>query len=104
MRTVYNTGHAQHAATHEFFRGRLVPAFEVPARADYILQALQQAGLGEVLAPLDHGLAPLARVHAPRYLRFIEGAHAEWLASGARPWSSGANTSPRPACCSACRM
>ena len=82
MHTVYNAGHAVHAATHEFFRGRLVPAFEIPARADYILQALQTAGLGDVLEPVDHGRAPLERVHAPRYLRFIEGAHTEWLATG----------------------
>jgi acetoin utilization deacetylase AcuC-like enzyme len=82
MHTVVNADHGQHAATHEFFRGRLVPAFEVPARADYILQALQAAKLGELLAPVDHGRAPLERVHAPRYLRFIEGAHAEWRALG----------------------
>jgi len=82
MQTVYNADHAEHAATHEFFRGRLVPAFETPARADYILQALQIAGLGEMLAPVDHGVAPLERVHAQRYLRFIEGAHAEWRALG----------------------
>lgn len=82
MQTVYNAGHAAHAATHEFFRGRLVPAFETPARADYILQALQTAGLGELLAPVDHGRAPLERVHTTRYLRFVESAHAEWLALG----------------------
>jgi acetoin utilization deacetylase AcuC-like enzyme len=82
MHTVYNGEHGAHAATHEFFRGRLVPAFEVPARADYILQALQVAKLGDILAPVDHGRAPLERVHAPSYLRFIEGAHAEWRALG----------------------
>ncbi|NCT85165.1 MAG: histone deacetylase family protein [Comamonadaceae bacterium] len=82
MKTVYNAAHAAHAATHEIFRGRLVPAFEIPARADYILQAVQGAGLGEVLAPVDHGRAPLERVHTPRYLRFVEGAHAEWQAAG----------------------
>lgn len=82
MHTVYNAEHGSHAATHEFFRGRLVPAFEVPARADYILQALQTAKLGDILAPVDHGRAPLERVHAARYLRFIEGAHAEWRALG----------------------
>ena len=82
MHTVYNAEHGAHAATHEFFRGRLVPAFEVPARADYILQALQTAQLGDILAPADHGRAPLERVHARRYLRFIEGAHAEWRALG----------------------
>ena len=82
MHTVVNAEHGRHAATHEFFRGRLVPAFEVPARADYILQALQVAKLGDLLAPVDHGRAPLERVHAARYLRFIEGAHAEWRALG----------------------
>ncbi|MBL8277248.1 MAG: histone deacetylase family protein [Pelomonas sp.] len=82
MHTIYNAEHGAHAATHEFFRGRLVPAFEVPARADYILQALQAARLGDLRAPVDHGRAPLERVHAARYLRFIEGAHAEWRALG----------------------
>jgi acetoin utilization deacetylase AcuC-like enzyme len=82
MKTVYNERHALHAATHEFFRGRLVPAFEVPARADYVLQAVEEAALGELLSPIDHGLAPLERVHAPAYLRFLRGAHAEWKALG----------------------
>jgi len=82
MKTVYNQHHAAHAATHEFFRGKLVPAFEVPARADYVLAAVKNADLGPVLEPSDHGLAPLERVHAPAYLRFVRGAHAEWLALG----------------------
>ncbi|HEX2011505.1 MAG TPA: histone deacetylase family protein [Roseateles sp.] len=83
MKTVYNERHAQHAATHEFFRGRLVPAFEVPARADYVLKAVQDAALGEiVMTPADHGLQPLERVHAPAYLRFLQGAFAEWRALG----------------------
>jgi len=82
MKTVYNARHAAHAATHEFFRGRLVPAFEVPARADYVLAAVQAAQLGELLEPVDHGLTPLERVHAPAYLRFVQGAWAEWQALG----------------------
>lgn len=82
MKTIYNQHHGVHAAAKEFFRGRLVDAFEIPARADYVLQAVQASGLGEIVAPVDHGRAPLERVHAPAYLRFIEGAHAEWLATG----------------------
>ncbi|MCZ8074395.1 MAG: histone deacetylase family protein, partial [Paucibacter sp.] len=82
MKTVYNARHAAHAATHEFFRGRLVPAFEVPARADYVLAVVQAAQLGEIVAPVDHGLAPLERVHAQAYLRFVQGAWAEWQALG----------------------
>lgn len=83
MKTIYNHRHAVHAATHEFFRGKLVPAFETPARADYLLSALQAARLGEIRHASDHGLAPIGRVHAPAYLRFLQGAHAEWRALGA---------------------
>lgn len=82
MKTVYNERHALHAATHEFFRGQLVPAFEVPARADFVLKAVQSAALGQIVTPLEHGLEPLERVHAPAYLRFVQGAFAEWRALG----------------------
>ena len=82
MKIVYNERHAEHAAQKEFFRGQLVDAFEIPARADYVLQALQASDLGPFVPVLEHGRAPLERVHAPAYLRFIEGAYAEWQALG----------------------
>nr|WP_295080384.1 histone deacetylase family protein [uncultured Roseateles sp.] len=82
MKTIYNDKHPAHAATHEFYRGRLVPAFETPARADFILQAVQGADLGPVLAPVNHGLQALARVHSSRYLNFLAGAWEEWQALG----------------------
>ncbi len=82
MKIVYNERHAEHAAQKEFFRGQLVDAFEIPARADYVLQALQASDLGPFVPVLDHGRVPLERVHAPAYLRFIEGAYAEWQALG----------------------
>lgn len=82
MKTVFNGRHGLHAATHEFFRGRLVPAFEIPARADFVLNALRERPLGELLAPVDHGMAPLERVHAPAYLRFLQGAWDEWQQLG----------------------
>ena len=85
MKFVVNTLHAAHAARQEIFRGRLVPAFETPARAEGIAAALSEAGWfdGERQLPLrDHGRAPLERVHTPAYLDFLEGAWAEWLASG----------------------
>ena len=82
MKTIYNAYHGAHAATHEFFRGRLVPAFEAPSRADFVLQAVKAAALGPVLAPVDHGALPLARVHAAPYLNFVENAWSEWQALG----------------------
>ena len=83
MKTIFNASHAAHDAQHEFFRGRLVPAFETPQRADFIVQALRdEPGFGGFVPVVDHGLAPLARVHSAAYLRFLEGAWAEWRASG----------------------
>nr|WP_315183074.1 histone deacetylase family protein [uncultured Albidiferax sp.] len=80
MITVYNHQHALHQGKLEMFRGQLVPCFEVPARADDVLQELQRRQLGEVLAPQDCGRGAMERIHSPRYLDFLAGAWAEWVA------------------------
>ncbi|OUM00224.1 histone deacetylase family protein [Variovorax sp. JS1663] len=80
MRTVYNAQHVLHQGKVEMFRGELVPCFEVPSRADYVLAALKRRGLGPVEEPREPDLAVLARVHAPRYLEFLAGAWDEWVA------------------------
>ena len=51
MLTIYNDRHALHHGKVEMFRGELVPCFEVPARADYVLQELKQRKLGPIEAP-----------------------------------------------------
>jgi acetoin utilization deacetylase AcuC-like enzyme len=53
------------------------PSPEVPERLDRLLEALHGAG-HEVAAPEDFGLAPLAAVHTPEYLRFLSGIHERW--------------------------
>ncbi len=83
MKFALNAEHAAHEARHEFFRGRLVPAFETAQRADFIVQALREAeGFGDAMPVIDHGLAALERVHSAAYLRFLEGAWGEWQSSG----------------------
>jgi hypothetical protein len=45
MITFFNSLHALHQGKLEMFRGELVPCFEVPARADPVLEGFaQQAG------------------------------------------------------------
>jgi acetoin utilization deacetylase AcuC-like enzyme len=94
MKTVYNAAHAAHAPTHEFFRGRLVPAFETPARADFLVAALQGTPHAAApspdgfIAPREFGLAPLARVHDAAYLGFVQGAWGEWAAEAAAAGNS----------------
>lgn len=87
MLIVHNPDHARHAGRHEMFRGRLVPCHEVPQRLDHVLAELTQRRLGTLATPaaLQPGHdaafeAVLGRVHAPRYLRFLERAWSEWVA------------------------
>ena len=83
MKTFHNPDHLLHAGRQEMFRGRMVDCHEVPARLDFVMQALEQRPLGERLVPqvpaadLD---AALASVHSGRYLDFLKGAWAEWVA------------------------
>jgi acetoin utilization deacetylase AcuC-like enzyme len=81
MKIFYNDQHPLHYGRHEMFRGALVPCFEVPARADYVLQELRSRGLGAAIAAAPEvPLAVLERVHAPRYLQFLATAWDEWVA------------------------
>lgn len=82
MHIVHNPDHARHQGRHEMFRGRLVPCHEVPQRLDHVLAELARRPLGPLSTPAeDSGLdALLGRVHAPRYLAFLQTAWAEWVA------------------------
>ncbi|MGJ7496942.1 histone deacetylase family protein [Variovorax sp. RT4R15] len=80
MRTLYNDQHTLHHGKLEMFRGELVPCFEVPARADFVLQELKRRGLGAIETPGMFDDTVIARVHAPRYVDFLRGAWAEWVA------------------------
>ena len=80
MITFFNDQHALHHGRREMFRGALVPCFEMPARADFVLQELLRRGLGRIESPRVFDDAVIARIHAPRYVDFLRGAWAEWVA------------------------
>jgi len=71
--------HVLHAPANEFFRGQLVPCFESPARAAFVLEEIAARG-HELRAPSADSRDLLAQVHAPRYLAFLESAWSQWLA------------------------
>lgn len=50
---------------------------EVPERVDRLLHAAI-AGGHDLQAPADHGLGPIAAVHTPEYLRFLERIYPRW--------------------------
>lgn len=79
MITFFNDGHSAHAPEFEFFRGERVPCFETPARAEFVKDRLAARGHG-LRTPHIDSASVLARVHAPRYLRFLENAWFDWIA------------------------
>ena len=80
MKIFFNELHSTHNARQEIYRGKMVPAFETPARQTAIECALKACGLGVLQIPPQCDDALLARVHDRDYLHFLEGAWAEWVA------------------------
>jgi acetoin utilization deacetylase AcuC-like enzyme len=76
MDIVYTDRHRAHAPKAFLVRGRVVPNFEVPERADRLMGAL--GGRHHVSGPQAHGMAPLAAVHDEGYLDFLKTGHARW--------------------------
>lgn len=81
MRVVYSPLHARQDGGVELHRGTLVPSFESPLRAQFILEALQQGGF-EIVLPRDMPEARLQGVHDAQFIEFLQSAHARWTAGG----------------------
>lgn len=102
MQTVYTERHRLRDARTELDGGLLVPPYESPVRAEHIVARVRETGLGPVIAPDAHGLAPVARIHDADYLRFLETCWTDWVAAGmkgeaiATSWPSRAMTRARP--------
>lgn len=82
MLTFHNPVHHLHQGREEMFRGRLVPCHETAARLDHVLAELERRSMGRLRTPdaAPSGLdTALARIHAPRYLHFLEHAWDDWV-------------------------
>jgi acetoin utilization deacetylase AcuC-like enzyme len=74
VKVVQSEHHRGHDPKVETYLGVPVPACEVPARADAIRDALAGDGGFELVAPTEHGTAPILAVHDPGLVRFLEEA------------------------------
>ncbi|SMF77176.1 Acetoin utilization deacetylase AcuC [Tistlia consotensis] len=81
MKVVFSPEHARHEPQLFLVRGQPKPSAEQPERAERLLAAVQARG-DEILAPAGLGPGPLAAVHTPDYLRFLEEAWDAWQALG----------------------
>ena len=82
MKTVYSPRHHGHAGNTEIVAGAIVPAFEMPSRAEFILSRLNEEKLGPVLEPDEHSLSTAAKVHDKSYLDFLPTVYRRWTAEG----------------------
>ena len=82
MLTVFSEKHALRNAKTELYGGQLIPPFECPARAEYILERLKSVKLGKVIAPDEFGLDPITRIHDREFLNFLEQCWKDWTALG----------------------
>jgi acetoin utilization deacetylase AcuC-like enzyme len=78
MITVFSEDHRLHFGKYELIDGKFVTPFECPARMDRIMRRIEEAEMGEVMAPQDFGIDPIARVHSQAYIEFLQSAHAHW--------------------------
>lgn len=76
MITVYSPHHALHATDRITVKGQPWPTEELPARAELIRQAVSDAQLGEIIPPVDMGIAPIQAVHDAGFLDYLQTIHA----------------------------
>jgi acetoin utilization deacetylase AcuC-like enzyme len=82
MLTIYSDRHHLHHGKTELIDGLLQPCFEMPSRADIVLERARKVGLGEVREPTAFGLDPVLRVHDAGFVNFLSTAWQDWAATG----------------------
>jgi acetoin utilization deacetylase AcuC-like enzyme len=80
MDVVASDRHLHHQGHHELIDGEFRSPFESPERAQLVLGAVRDAGVGTVHEPTAHGLDPVRRVHAPDLVDFLARAWDLWSA------------------------
>lgn len=73
----YTDIHRLHATDQVHLEDYPLVMDEVPARVEIILQAIEAAQLGVMIAPVDQGLEPILAVHPADFLEFLQSAYAE---------------------------
>jgi acetoin utilization deacetylase AcuC-like enzyme len=82
MKTIYSEQHRLRDAKTELYGGKLVQPFERPSRADMIIKAIRESGLGEISDPDVFSLDPVLAVHDADFVAFLETVWKEWQKKG----------------------
>ncbi len=84
MKIVFSEDHRLHFPQGELYGGELVTPFERPSRMEYILRALQDRKMTDIIAPRKLDMRKVRAVHDRGYLRFLASAWDEWQKAGFR--------------------
>ena len=77
MKAFYADEQKRHDPKGFLSSGAPKPNPEQPERVERLLAGARAAGC-EIVRPRQHGLGPIAAVHTPEYLDFLEHIHARW--------------------------
>ncbi len=78
MKTFYSPVNLDHDPQVQFESGQLLPAVEIPLRAEKVRVALQSRHIGPIVAPTAFDDAPILRVHDAGLVGFLAEAYDEW--------------------------
>jgi acetoin utilization deacetylase AcuC-like enzyme len=79
MKTIFTEDHRHQDGKLELIDGKFVPAFEMPRRAQIVIERVRSKKLGPVVAPENFDLEPVYRVHDKGLVKFLQTAWDEWV-------------------------
>ncbi|MCA1298738.1 histone deacetylase family protein [Stappia indica] len=77
MKAIFDQRQEQHDPKHFMANGARLANPEQPARISALLSGARAAGC-DIAAPDDHGMGPIAAIHSPEYLVFLQTIHTRW--------------------------
>ncbi|MGB7269522.1 MAG: histone deacetylase family protein [Albidovulum sp.] len=77
MKAIFDDRQWKHQPRHFMANGAFLPNPEQAERIDRLLTGALGAGC-RIEAPLDAGLGPIAALHSPEYLVFLQNIHTRW--------------------------
>ncbi|MDP2121854.1 MAG: histone deacetylase family protein [Hoeflea sp.] len=80
MKAVFDARQRAHDPKHFIATGRLKANPEQPQRIEELSRGARAAAC-DFIAPTDHGAGPIAEIHSPEYLTFLETIHGRWVSA-----------------------
>lgn len=81
MKTLMSPLHSLHWLKVEISKGQAKPCFEMPSRAEMVLNQIKERQVGEIIEPASYPLQPILQVHTPDYVDFLQTCWSEWEAT-----------------------